>query len=80
MCEAAAQLCSFYYKKFTATDKFVGFGGLDDVKFRGQVAPGDRLIIIARNTELNRRRSTFDVQGVVNGKIVFEGVIIGMPM
>ncbi len=80
MCEAAAQLCSYYFKRATGTDQFLGFGGLDRVKFRGQVVPGDRLILLVRNTELSRRRATFDVQGMVNGKVVFEGVVIGMPM
>ena len=80
MCEAAAQLCSYYYKEVTRNDQFLGFGGLTGVKFRGPVSPGTRLILLARNTELNRRRATFDVQGIVDGKLVFEGAIIGMPM
>ena len=80
MCEAAAQLCSYYYMRATGTDRFLGFGGLERVKFRGQVVPGDRLMLLVRNTELNRRRAVFDVQGVVDGKLVFEGVIVGMPI
>ena len=41
MCEAAAQLCSFYcgYIKLLKSG-FVGFGGMEDVRFRGQVRPG----------------------------------------
>ncbi len=42
--------------------------------------PGDKLIIIAKNSELRARRAIFDVQGIVNGKLVFEGKIIGMAM
>lgn len=80
MCEAAAQLCSFYFKVATGTDQFLGFTGLDKVKFRGQVMPGDRLILLCRNTELRRRRATFETQGVVDGKLVFEGLVIGMPI
>ena len=80
MCEAAAQLCSYYFRDVVQTDQFLGFGGLDRVKFRGAVVPGDRLILLARNTELNRRRATFDVQGIVNARVVFEGVVVGMPM
>lgn len=78
MVEAAAQLCTYYYKSIMRDDRFLGFGGIDKVKFRGKVSPGDRLIIIAKNTELRARRAIFDTQGVVNGKLVFEGVIIGM--
>jgi len=80
MCEAAAQLCSYYFKRQTGTKQFLGFGGMEGVKFRAAVLPGQRLILIARNRELKSRRATFDVQGVVDGKIVFEGIIIGMPM
>jgi 3-hydroxyacyl-[acyl-carrier-protein] dehydratase len=80
MCEAAAQLCSYYFKRVTSTDQFLGFGGMQDVKFRGQVVPGSRLVLLARNTDLRSRRATFDCQGVVDGKLVFEAVIIGMPV
>ena len=80
MVEAAAQLCTYYYKRVLQEDRFLGFGGIDKVKFRGKVSPGDRLIIIAKNTELRARRAIFDTQGVVNGKLVFEGVIIGMAV
>ncbi len=78
MLEAAAQLCTYYYKKITQDDRFLGFGGIDKVKFRGKVVPGDKLILIAKNKELRSRRAIFDVQGVVDGKLVFEGIIIGM--
>ena len=80
MVEAAAQLCTYYYKRILQDDRFLGFGGVDKVKFRGKVSPGDRLIIIAKNTELRARRAIFDTQGVVHSKLVFEGVIIGMAV
>jgi len=82
MCEAAAQLCSFYYQNalLNDTERFVGFGGMTDVKFRGTVHVGDRLILIAKNVELKSRRAVFQTQGVVNGRMVFEAVIIGMPV
>ncbi|MFQ5862222.1 MAG: 3-hydroxyacyl-ACP dehydratase FabZ family protein [Candidatus Brocadiales bacterium] len=80
MVEAAAQLCTFYYKKSIPDDRFLGFGGVDKVKFRGTVVPGDKLILIARNLELRPRRATFDTQGVVDGRIVFEAEIIGMAI
>jgi 3-hydroxyacyl-[acyl-carrier-protein] dehydratase len=80
MCEAAAQLCSFYYQGAFDEDRFLGFGGMSDVKFRGAVLPGDRLILAAKKIELRPRRATFACQGFVDGKMVFEGTIIGMPM
>lgn len=78
MLEAAAQLCTYYYKQTTKDERFLGFGGVDKVKFRGKVVPGDKLIIIAKNKELRSRRAVFDTQGVVDGKLVFEGIVIGM--
>ncbi len=80
MCEAAAQLCSFYYNEVVETDKFLGFGGLEDVKFRRAVEPNCRLLIVARVRELRPRRATFDCQAFVDGRMVFEGTVIGMPM
>ncbi len=80
MCESAAQLCSYYFNSVTETDKFLGFGGLDNVKFRGQVKPGSTFIIIAKNTKLGTRRAVFDCQGVVNRQLVFQGTVTGMPM
>ena len=81
MIEAAAQLCSFHYHRAAPDDeRFLGFGGVDAVKFRGEVKPGDTLVILARMVEIRRRRAVFETQGVVGGRIVFEGRITGMPM
>lgn len=60
--------------------KFIGFAAVDEVKFRGQVVPGDRLYILIHGTDLRPRRSICKAQGVVNGNLVFEGTITGMPM
>jgi len=80
ICECAAQLCSYYYCRVSESNRFIGFGGMERVKFRGQIVPGDCLIVMARSIELRSRRATFETQGVVHGRLVFEGVIIGMPM
>ena len=52
MVEAGAQLCS--YSCITAFPEidFMGFAGVDAVKFRGQVAPGDRLYLALKQVEL----------------------------
>jgi len=82
MIEAAAQLSSFYYKMHLGKEdpRFVGFGGVTDVKFRRTVEPGERLIILAVCRELKSRRAIFDTQEVVGDTLVFEGTIIGMPV
>lgn len=80
MIEAAAQLSSFITLKKMTGEAFMGFAGVDRVKFRGQVKPGDRLVILIRETEHRRRRCTCLAQGLVGGNLVFEATIKGMPM
>lgn len=80
MIEAAAQMCSVYFKKVRQDPRFLGFGGVDGVKFRGQVAPGERLILLGRAVEMRSRRAVFDTQGVVGNHLVFEARITGMPI
>jgi 3-hydroxyacyl-[acyl-carrier-protein] dehydratase len=81
MCEAAAQLCSFYcYEIKILEDGFIGFGGMEDVRFRGQVKPGDRLVILARATRVHRRQTVFETQGFVGTNMVYHGRIIGVPL
>jgi len=80
MCEAAAQLSSFVYHQVVQTDRFLGFGGMENVKFRGQVVPGDRLILVAKKVDLKPRRAVFECQAFVRGAMVYEGTVIGMPL
>ena len=79
MCEAAAQLCSFFcgYIRLLKTG-FVGFGGMEDVRFRGQVRPGDRLVLVAKATRIHRRQPLFECQGFVGANLVFHAKIIGV--
>lgn len=81
MCESAAQLCSFYCHVINLNkDAFIGFGGMEDVRFRGQVRPGDRLIMMAKASRVHRRQTIFETQGFVGGNMVFHGKIIGVPL
>ncbi|MFT3787079.1 MAG: hypothetical protein QM770_13085 [Tepidisphaeraceae bacterium] len=45
MIEAAAQASSFVTKKGMNWEGFIGFGGVDKVKFRQQVTPGQRILL-----------------------------------
>ena len=80
MCECAAQACSYHYGKTAGKDGFLGFAGLDDVRFRGQVEPGDRLIVIARVRMMRSRISEFDCQIHCKGKMIFSGIIRGVAL
>lgn len=80
MIEAAAQLASFCTLLRLKDQQFMGFVGCEDVKFRGQVTPGDRLLILGQETEFRPRRITCRAQILAKGSLVFEGTIVGMPM
>ena len=77
MIEAAAQLASFVARHMCGWSGFIGFGGVDKVKFRAPVEPGVRLYILAKRLSLRHRRLCCAVQGLVNGNVVFEGDVVG---
>jgi 3-hydroxyacyl-[acyl-carrier-protein] dehydratase len=82
MCEAAAQLCGFHVQRHNLMGTaMLGFGGLDDVRFRGTIVPGDRLVIVAEKLQLRLGamvRCRF--QCFVRDTMVCEGQIRGIPM
>jgi len=78
--EAAAQLASYLTLLRMTHIKFMGFAGLEGVKFRGQVLPGDRLLILGKEVECRPRRCICSTQGLVRGTVVFEATVVGMPM
>lgn len=82
MCEAAAQMASYYAvtQKVIEAGGILGFGGLEEVRFRGMVTPGDRFVLVCRGEQLKARRSVFRVQGFVGAKMVYEGTVIGVPL
>lgn len=77
MIEAGAQLASFYTRHFMKWTGFIGFGGVDECKFRQQVVPGCRMYLVSQKTSERHRRVQCRVQGVVDGNIVFEATITG---
>ena len=82
MCEAAAQLASFYTQRFDVLGaEMVGFGGLEEVRFRGPVIPGDRLFVMTELEKLRRGRMVIArFQGLVQDRIVFDGRLKGIPL
>jgi 3-hydroxyacyl-[acyl-carrier-protein] dehydratase len=82
MCEAAAQLCTY---DFVARRRlqglpplFVGFGGLDRVRFRSTVVPDCRLVFASRVQRIREKLFTYATQGYVERKLVFEAEILGV--
>jgi 3-hydroxyacyl-[acyl-carrier-protein] dehydratase len=53
---------------------------VEDVKFRMAVSPPARMYFILKAAEIRPRRCTADVQAIVDGKLAFEGRVIGMPV
>ncbi len=80
MIEAAAQLASYQTLRKLKDECFLGFVAADGVKFRGQVGPGSRFLVLGKLAEMRRRRAIWDTQGLVDGNLVFEAKITGMPM
>jgi 3-hydroxyacyl-[acyl-carrier-protein] dehydratase len=82
MLEAAAQLCSFFVQRHGLMGTaVVGFGGLEDVRFREPVIPGDRLVLMSQLTRVRSNRMLVSrFQGVVKESVVVEGTMKGIPI
>jgi 3-hydroxyacyl-[acyl-carrier-protein] dehydratase len=82
MLEAVAQVCCYCAHKYKLLgDSMVGFGGLDEVRFREPVVPGDRLIVMCKLLKLRKPYLLVcHFQGVVGRKLVVEGQLKGIPI
>jgi len=78
MIETAAQLVSYYVMSRQPGKGFLGFGGVTDVKFRGSVVPGQKIVMLGKMVEDRPRRCVGATQGFVDGQMVYEGLITGM--
>lgn len=81
ICETAAQLTSYYSIMHGVIESHeVGFGGMDNVRFRAKVLPGDRLVLVGQAKRLRRIQTVFNVQGFVGSDMVFHGDLIGVSL
>lgn len=82
MIEMAAQISSLIYHLKTESngEKFFGFGGVNNVKFRGSVEPGDDLVMVVKAKAIRSRMAVFEAQGFVGAKMVFEGEVTGIVL
>jgi len=78
MIETAAQLVGYMASRAMPDKGFLGFGGVEDVKFRGTVVPGQRVIMLGKLRKLQSRRCVGATQAFVDGRMVYEGTISGM--
>lgn len=82
MLEAVAQVCCYCSHKYKLLgDSLVGFGGLEEVRFREPVVPGDRLVVMCELLKLRKPHLLVcRFQGVVAGRIVVDGQLKGIPI
>jgi 3-hydroxyacyl-[acyl-carrier-protein] dehydratase len=82
MCELAAQVLTYHIQRNDLSGaEVVGFGGLDGVKFRGVVKPGDRLVMVIQVTKHRRGRMvSCRFQGFVGESLVCEGELAGVAL
>ncbi|HEX5009868.1 MAG TPA: 3-hydroxyacyl-ACP dehydratase FabZ family protein [Planctomycetota bacterium] len=80
MIEMAAQLCAWLasFERRPEPGQFFAFGGVDDVRFRGQVVPGDRVVIASKIVRWRGGVGQFATQGFVRGELVYQGDITGI--
>ena len=82
MCEAAAQISSYYTQRFDLLGAdMVGFGGLENVRFRDMVKPGDRFYVACKLVKARRNRMIVaNFEGYVHDRLCVEGQIKGIPL
>ncbi|MHC4697980.1 MAG: 3-hydroxyacyl-ACP dehydratase FabZ family protein [Planctomycetota bacterium] len=80
MLEMGAQSSALMARLFGGSQSFIAFGGVDNCKFREAVAPGTRLYFLCVAAEIRPRRIISEVQGVVEGRLIFEARITGLIM
>ncbi len=80
MCEAAAQVSSYFVSKHNLMDGMIGFGALEEVRFRGLVRPGDRFVIVVRLLKCRKQLVMCEFQAFVDQNLVCQGQITGIAL
>ena len=78
--EGAAQLCTydFIHRRPDLEGAFVGFAGVNDVRFRGIVEPPARILWAGQVEKIRQTMFTYRAQAFVERKLVFEAQIMGV--
>ncbi len=82
MIESCAQTGSILMKRVpNGWDvELIGLIGVDNARFRGQVAPPAKVYYISKVKSHSRRASKHRCQAICNGQVVFEMDLMGMPL
>ncbi|MEK6676798.1 MAG: 3-hydroxyacyl-ACP dehydratase FabZ family protein [Planctomycetota bacterium] len=78
MLEMGGQLTAILAKVVKGYDSFIAFGGVEDCKFRETVFPPARMVFLGVGLEHRSRRIVSSVQGLVEGRLVFEAKMTGL--
>ena len=81
MIEGAAQVSTLLIKKVMRwqSERFIGLGGVNDVRFRGQVVPPARVYFVSMNGEVSGNRlARLPAQAFCNGQMVMEMELLGV--
>lgn len=82
MCESAAQMCSYYATKHRLLGpRVLGLAGLEEVRFREVIRPGQRFVVAAQLLRIRPQALVLcRFQGFVGQELVVEGKIKGTPL
>jgi 3-hydroxyacyl-[acyl-carrier-protein] dehydratase len=81
MIEGAAQAATFLIKKTVdwEIERFIGLGGLNDVRFRGTVVPPARVYFVSGKGQVSGKRlARFQAQAFCNGSMTMEMELLGV--
>lgn len=85
MCETLAQVASIHAQMLVdkPNGAFIGFGAIDEVRFRGMVTPGTDLWVAGTMEKYSSHRTFFKWRGnllTADGSVVCSGLITGMAL
>ena len=85
MCEMMAQVASVHAQLLVEKpdDAFIGFGAIDEVRFRGMVTPGTDLWIAGSMEKYSTHRTFFKFRSNLlteDGSVVCTGLVTGLAM
>lgn len=81
MCETAAQLTGFAAHWLDLMPgSLLGLVGLEGVKFRGSVRPGDRFVVQAKLVHWRKMMVSAEFLGMVGDSVICEGIVKGVPL
>ncbi len=74
--ESMAQVCGFMFLDENSTDKVPYFTGIDNVRFRKPVIPGDQLRIEGEMIKFRRNVAKVNCRALVNDEVVSQGELM----